>query len=76
MEAGYHLLKDPREPDADCMCDPLGGYYPRVSAWLAIARFIALLASSSPNATPTSNSYLNWRLISGIVGFIDVEYER
>ncbi|KAL5970596.1 Serine-protein kinase ATM [Taenia solium] len=76
LEAGCHLLKDPREPDADSMCDPLGGYYPRISVWLAAARFISLLASSSPNTTPTSKSYLNWRLISGIIDLIDVEYER
>ncbi|EUB64032.1 Serine-protein kinase ATM [Echinococcus granulosus] len=75
LEAGCHFLKDPRELGADSMYDPLGGYYPRVSVWLAVARFIILLVSSSPNATPTSNSYLNWRLISGIVNLIDVEYK-
>ncbi|VDM30897.1 unnamed protein product [Hydatigera taeniaeformis] len=75
LEVGCHFLEDPCESSADSMWDPLGGYYPRISVWLALARFIRLLISSSPNATPTSNSYLNWRLISGIVDFIDAEYE-
>ncbi|CDS37595.1 serine protein kinase ATM [Echinococcus multilocularis] len=75
LEAGCHFLKDPRELGADSLYDPLGGYYPRVSVWLAVARFISLVVSSSPNATPTSNSYLNWRLIGGIVNLIDVEYK-
>ena len=76
LEATCKFLERPCEVNAkNSVFDPFGGFYCRAFVCLAVARFITLLASNS-SLTPTSRSYLNWRLLTGILDLVDVEIER
>ncbi|VDO10438.1 unnamed protein product [Rodentolepis nana] len=75
LEAAGFLLEDSNQPSEGSLFDPLGGYYSRVCIWLGIARFLNLLSLTS-NVTDIARSYLNWRLIGGIIDLLDGEYQR
>lgn len=75
LEAACFLLENSSQPSEVSLFDPLGGYYSRVCAWLGIARFLILLSLTS-DVKETPRSYLNWRLIGGIIDLIDAEYQR
>ncbi|KAM3177162.1 hypothetical protein ACTXT7_005076 [Hymenolepis weldensis] len=75
LEAACFLLENSSQSSESSLFDPLGGYYSRVCAWLGIARFLNLLSLTS-NVKENPRSYLNWRLIGGIIDLIDAEYQR